>query len=49
MLGSDRKEDRMPRIKNTVEQIITKLRASEVVLSQGQPVAQVCHTLQITE
>ena len=39
----------MPSIKHTVEQIITKLRATEVVLSKGQPDAQVCHTLQITE
>lgn len=49
MLGSDRKEDRIPRIKHTVEQIITKLRETEVVLSKGQPVAQVCRTLGITE
>jgi putative transposase len=39
----------MPRIKHTVEQIITKLRETEVVLSKGPPVAQVCHTLGITE
>ena len=49
MLGSDRKEDRMPRIKHTVEQIITKLREAEVVLSKGHPFAQVCLTLGITE
>jgi hypothetical protein len=49
MLGSGRKEDRMPRIKHTVEQIITKLREAEVVLGKGQPVAQVCRTLGITE
>jgi hypothetical protein len=39
----------MRRIKHTVEQIITKLHETEVVLSKGQPVAQVCHTLEITE
>jgi hypothetical protein len=39
----------MPRIKHTVEQIITKLREAEVVLGKGQPVAQVCRTLGITE
>jgi transposase-like protein len=39
----------MPRIKHTVEQIITKLREAEVALSKGQPVVQVCRTLGITE
>ena len=39
----------MPRIKHTVEQIITKLREAEVALSKGQFVAQVCRTLGITE
>jgi len=39
----------MPCIKHTVEQIITKLRETKVVLSKGQPVAQVCRTLGITE
>jgi len=39
----------MPRIKHTVEQIITRLREAEVALSKGQPVLQVCRTLGITE
>lgn len=39
----------MPRIKHTVEQIITTLREAEVALSKGQPIAQVCRTLGITE
>jgi transposase-like protein len=39
----------MPRNRHTVEQIITKLREAEVVLSKGQPVAQACRTLGITE
>ncbi len=39
----------MPRHRHTVEQIITKLREAEVALSKGQPVAQACHTLGITE
>ena len=42
MLGSGRKEGVMPRIKHTVEQIITKLREAEVALSKGQSVAQAC-------
>ena len=49
MLGSGRKEGVMPRIKHTVEQIITKLREAEVVLSKGQSVVQVCRTLGVTE
>jgi transposase-like protein len=49
MLGSGRKEGSMPRIKHTVEQIITKLREAEVALSKGQSVVQVCRTLGITE
>jgi len=49
MLGSGRKEGVMPRIKHTVEQIITKLREAEVALSKGQSVVQVCRTLGITE
>jgi putative transposase len=49
MLGSGRKEGIMPRIKHTVEQIITKLREAEVALSKGQSVVQVCRTLGITE
>ena len=43
------KEGRMPRVKHTVEQIITKLREAEVALSRGQTVVQVCRTLGITE
>ena len=39
----------MPRIKHTVEQIITKLREAEVALSKGQSVVQVCRTLGIAE
>ncbi len=39
----------MPRIKHTVEQIITKLREAEVALSKGQSVVQVCRTLGVTE
>ena len=39
----------MPRNRHTVEQIITKLREAEVALSTGQPVAQACRTLGITE
>lgn len=39
----------MPRIKHTVEQIITKLREAEVALSKGHPVVQVCRTRGITE
>ena len=39
----------MPRVKHTVEQIITKLREAEVALSRGQTVVQVCRTRGITE
>jgi len=39
----------MPRLRHTVEQILAKLREAEVTLSKGQPVAQVCRTLGITE
>jgi hypothetical protein len=39
----------MPRHRHTVEQIITKLREAEVALSKGQPIAQACRTLGITE
>ena len=39
----------MPRVKHTVEQIITKLREAEVALSRGQTVVPVCRTLGITE
>ena len=43
------KEGRMPRLRHTVEQILAKLREAEVALSKGQPVAQACRTLGITE
>ena len=36
----------MPRLCHTVEQILAKLREAEVVLSKGQPVAQVCLSLE---
>lgn len=39
----------MPRLRHTVEQILAKLREAEVALSKGQPVAQVCRSLGITE
>ena len=39
----------MPRVKHTVEQVITKLREAEVALSRGQTVVQVCRTRGITE
>ena len=49
MLGSGRKAGRMPRLRHTIEQILAKLREAEVALSKGQPVAQVCRSLAITE
>lgn len=39
----------MPRLRHTVEQILAKLRESEVALSKGQPIAQVCRSVGITE
>ena len=39
----------MPRLRHTVEQILSKLREAEVALSKGLPLAQVCRTLAITE
>ena len=39
----------MPRIKYTVEHIITKLSEAEVALSKGQTVVQVSRSLGITE
>ena len=39
----------MPRIKHTVEQIITKLHKAQVALSKGQSVVQVCRILGIAE
>ena len=39
----------MPRLRHHVEQILAKLREAEVALSKGQPVAQSCRTLGLTE
>ncbi len=39
----------MPRKRTTPEQIISKLREAEVLLSQGQTVAQVSKQLGVTE
>ncbi len=39
----------MPRTRHTVEQIISKLREAEVAIGNGQPIAQTCRTLGITE
>jgi putative transposase len=39
----------MPRLRHTVEQILSKLREAEVALSKGQPLAHICRTLAITE
>ena len=39
----------MPRKKYSVEQIIHKLRETEVLLSQGRTVAEVCRSLGVTE
>ena len=39
----------MPRLRHTVEQILAKLREAEVALSKGQPIAQVCRSVGITE
>ena len=39
----------MPRLRHPVEQILAKLREAEVALSKGQPVAQSCRTLGLTE
>ena len=49
MLGSGRREGRMPRLRHTVEQSLAKLREAEVALSKGQALAQVCRGLSITE
>ena len=49
MLGSGRKEDRMPRNRHTVEQTLAKLREAEVAMSKGQSMAHVCRALSITE
>jgi putative transposase len=39
----------MPRRKYTTEQIISKLREAEVLLSQGQTVGQVCKSLGVSD
>jgi transposase-like protein len=39
----------MPPKKNTTEQIISKLREAEVLLSQGQTVGDVCRALNISD
>jgi len=39
----------MPRLRHTVEQILTKLRELEVALSRGQSTGQTCRALSITE
>ena len=39
----------MPRKSNTSEQIISKLREAEVLLSQGQTVGDVCRSMNISE
>ena len=39
----------MPRKSYTPEQIISKLREAEVLLSQGQTVAQACKSLGVSE
>lgn len=49
MLWSGRKEGRMPRLRHTVEQILAELREAEVALSKGQPIAQVCRSVGVTE
>jgi transposase-like protein len=39
----------MPKKNFTAEQIISKLREAEVLLSQGQPLGSVCRALEISE
>ena len=39
----------MPRKRFTPEQIITKLREAEILLSKGRKVAEVCRQLDVTE
>ena len=39
----------MPRKNYTIEQIISKLREAEVLLSQGQTVGEVCRSFNISE
>ena len=39
----------MPRKKFTTEQIISKLREAEVLVSQGKTVAEVCRAISVTD
>ena len=39
----------MPRKSYTIEQIISKLREAEVLLSQGQAVGDICRSFNISE
>ena len=39
----------MPRIRHTVEHILSKLREGEDALSKGQPLVRICRTLAIIE
>jgi putative transposase len=39
----------MPRKRFTPEQIISKLREAEVLLSQGKTTVEVCRTLNVSE
>jgi putative transposase len=39
----------MPRKRFTAEQIITKLREAEVLLSKGQKIGEVCRQLNVSE
>jgi hypothetical protein len=39
----------MPRKSYTIEQIISKLREAEVLLSQGQTVGDICRSFNISE
>jgi transposase-like protein len=43
------RQDNMPRRRYTPEEIISKLREVEILLSQGQSVGQVARTLAISE
>ena len=49
MLGSGRKEGRIPRLFHTAKHILTELDKAEVALSQEQSVAHVCRAISITE
>lgn len=39
----------MPQKKNSTEQIISKLREAEVLLSQGKTVGEICRALNISD